>query len=336
MTDQSDLTKDWSFCLAPMMKRTDRHFRYLLRLISKDIRLFTEMIPAEKIVFGSSDRALKYSDIEQPVCLQLGGSNFEILSRASTRAVESGYEEINLNCGCPSPQVQKGEFGAKLMLNPKKANSCVKAMADAVNGAATISVKIRLGVDETYCYQYLKDFCLGLLENGASVIYVHARKALLSITPRKNREIPPLNYDWVYKLKEDLRYPKIILNGGVNPNSVKLINRNKIDGIMIGRFAYEQPLRINNVLNELADFPSKRKQENILSKYASYVENEIESGTPARIPLKHLLNFYSNQRGAKNWRRYLNTCFTQTKFNRDEFSENLFAHCAYNNEVGTP
>lgn len=292
--------------MAPMMKRTDKHFRFLVRLISPNIRLFTEMVPAQAILYGNKTRHLGFSIEEKPLALQIGtGDPLEITKITKIPQV-SKFDEINLNCGCPSPTVQNGDFGVKLMLNPKITRECISTLRHHIPDDTPISIKIRLGVDNVYSYDYLHRFVDMAIEAGVSVVFIHARKALLKINPKKNREVPPLNYDWVYRLKEDFPKTKIVLNGGIRIPREGESHLRKVDGIMLGRIAYENPML-------LADFESlilnKQKEPKlrikVIEKYIGYIENQFKF-TMSKHRLTHgLLNIFHGEPKAKEWRLFL-------------------------------
>ena len=302
-----DQQKEIRLYLAPMMKRTDRHFRYLVRLISPSIHLFTEMIPAELILHGNREHALEFSKLEEPIAIQLGSSNPDLLSKAAEVSTYWGYNEVNLNCGCPSSRVLKGKFGAHLMRDPVLAANCINAMRTNTPPDIPISAKIRLGIDELYSYEYLSDFVGRLIDAGATIIQVHARKALVKLNPKRNRNIPPINYDWAYHLKREYRDILVILNGEINNVDSAKLHLRKLDGIMIGRLAYAQPLQLNHFDQSL--FPKStapnRTVADILEKYFEYVDNELTKGTSLRQLLQHLFNIFHGQPQAKRWRKFL-------------------------------
>ena len=200
----STIISPWQFCLAPMMQRTDKHFRHLISLIAPHMRLYTEMLTPNAIIFGNRDKLLEFSQNQTPLALQLGGSVPEQLLESAYIAVDYGYDEINLNCGCPSDRVQSGQFGACLMREPKVVSNCVSLLRSKLPKKVTVTVKTRLGIDNLYSYDYLRKFIIQLIESGVDVFHMHARKAILNgLSPKENREIPPLNYQWVYRLKKD-------------------------------------------------------------------------------------------------------------------------------------
>ena len=293
--------------LAPMMKKTDRHFRYLARIISPNIRLFTEMLPAEMLVRNNRARALAFSESEKPLAIQLGGCKPDILAAATKHSALWGYDEVNLNCGCPSPQVIEGGFGAQLMKDSELAVSCVSAMRNACPDKTIISVKVRLGIDEMYSYDYFSNFVTKILGAGASRVHVHARKALINLDPKANRKVPPINYHWVYKLK--LEHPEtcITINGEINSVAPILKHLEHVDGIMVGRHAYARPLELIDFDRaiSLEPLPLKKTSREILEKYLVYAEEQISYGVPSRKTLQPLLNLFHGYKNAKVWRRSL-------------------------------
>ena len=302
----SDNFSKWTLCLAPMMKKTDRHFRFLAKLISPNIRLFTEMIPAHAIMYGNR-KQLQFSNEEKPLVLQLGtGSPTDIHQTMKIPEV-LGFDEINLNCGCPSPTVQSGNFGVKLMLNPKATQECVRTLRQQIPDHIPVSIKIRLGVDSLYSYSYLSDYVGMAIQAGASIIFVHARKALLKINPKKNREVPDLNYDWVYRLKNDFKDTQIVINGGIKQAEESKIHLSKVDGIMLGRVAYQNPMALSDFENKIFNRKKSLKlRPFIVEKYLDYTEKQLNLGQNQRKLVLNLLNIFSGQKRAKEWRMLLN------------------------------
>ena len=293
--------------LAPMMKRTDRHFRYLARIISPNIHLFTEMIPIDMLLYGNREKALEYSDFEKPVAIQLGGSNPDLLLQATEVSAARGYDEINLNCGCPSKHVLNGSFGAYMMQDPKLAATCVEAMRVGTPNEIPISVKIRLGVDGLYSYGYLRDFVGRLVEAGASIIHVHARKAIIRLTPKKNRTVPPINYTWVYKLKTEYKRSLITVNGEIASVSSALAHLSRTDGVMIGRHAYSRPLDLIDFDRSVFTEPTARKknESEVIERYLNYAEKQMSEGGKPRKIFQHLFNLVRDRPYAKRWRQLI-------------------------------
>ena len=262
-------------CVAPMMQYTDMHDRYLLRLISKKVFLYTEMIATGSLIFGKCYDQLEFNSEEHPVGVQLGGSDINDLVECSKKCEQYGYDEINLNVGCPSNRVQKGSFGACLMLKPELVKDCLGNMQNAVK--IPVSIKCRLGIDDNESYEFLYNFISIVKESGINIFIIHARNGILSgLSPRQNRMIPPLKYDYVYKLKKDFPELEIIINGGIKTLEESHNHLEKVDGVMIGRAAYENPFMLKNIetefYNESSVVDSKKE---ILNIYLEYVERKL-------------------------------------------------------------
>ena len=253
------------FCVAPMMDRTDRHERFFLRSLSKKAYLYTEMINANAVLFGDQNELLKFNECEHPLAIQLGGNDPIKLSEAATISESYGYDEINLNIGCPSNKVQSGNFGAILMNKPNLVAKCVKAIKNKVN--IPVSVKCRIGVDDMDEEKDLNTFIKKVSDSGCKIFIVHARKAWLKgLSPRENRNIPPLNYDRVYKLKDEFPHLEIIINGGLENIEDSKNHLTKVDGVMMGRKAYENPFQLTKVDHLFYGMPflSKTRKEVLL------------------------------------------------------------------------
>ena len=306
MNELQTTSDPWRLCLAPMMKRTDRHFRFLVRLISREVRLFTEMVTTGAILYGDSPRFLAYDVSEHPIVLQLGGSEPDALRACSEHAAAAGFDEINLNCGCPSDRVQSGAFGACLMADPQLVCELMSAMAEGA-GKAEVSIKTRLGIDHLYSYSYFRDFVGKVAEAGCRIFYIHARKAWLTgLSPRENREIPPLNYDWVYRLKQDFPALRIIVNGGITSAHDLDGHLQHVDGVMIGRRAYDAPWDFVAMSKETHIQPRiARDEDRVLSEYSDYIEKELLAGTRLTEMTQHLVHLYAGRPGARSWRRHL-------------------------------
>ena len=234
------------FCIAPMMQYTDMHDRYLLRLISKKAFLYTEMIATGSLVYGKCFDQLEFNKEEHPVGVQLGGSNVNDLVECSKKCEQYGYDEINLNVGCPSDRVQKGKFGACLMLEPKLVAECLLNMRNVVD--IPVTIKCRLGVDNHESYEFLHNFVSIVSQSGVATFIIHARNGILKgLSPRQNRNIPPLKYDYVYKLKKDFPHLEIVINGGIKNLDQSETHLKSVDGVMIGRAAYENPFMLKDV-----------------------------------------------------------------------------------------
>jgi tRNA-dihydrouridine synthase A len=289
--------------VAPMMEWTDRHCRYFLRLISPHARLYTEMVTAQAVLHGDRERLLGFDAAEHPVALQLGGSDPDMLARAATIGAGVGYDEINLNIGCPSDRVQSGRFGACLMEEPPLVRDCVAAMRAAVT--IPVTVKSRIGIDAHDDYGFLRDFVATVAESGCSVFVVHARKALLAgLSPRENREVPPLRYDYVYRLKEEFPQLAVVVNGGVRRLSGVHEHLARVDGVMIGREAYHNPYFLAEV--EAALFGTEPpRREDVIARFLPYVEARLAEGVRLPAIMRHVLGLYTGQPGARRWRRRL-------------------------------
>lgn len=292
------------FAVAPMMDCTDKHDRYFLRLIAPHIQLYTEMITAQAIVHGDRERLLAFDPFEHPVILQLGGSDPQQLAFAARVGEEYGYDEINLNVGCPSSRVSAGRFGACLMLEPKLVAACVAAMRETVS--IPVTVKCRIGVDQQDSYQALQKFIQQVSEVGCETFIIHARKAWLSgLSPKENREIPPLQYEVVRQIKRDFPHLTIMLNGGIKTLAEVKANLIGVDGMMIGRMAYHQPYFLAEIEREY--FPQQKilTREEVVLAYLPYLEKQLTVGVRLSHMTRHILGVFQGQPGAAKWRRYL-------------------------------
>ena len=293
---------DRSYCIAPMMGRTDSQFRHLIRLISKKTVLFTEMIHSNAILYGNKNKLEEYSNIENPIVLQIGGNDPKNLGKVSKLANKFNYDEINLNLGCPSPRVSSGGFGAALMNNPELVKDCLLSIKENFN--KEVSVKIRLGTDDNDIDKTLDDFVDTIQSCNIKVFYVHARKAILKgLTPKQNREIPPLNYERVRKLKEDFSDLEIIINGGIKElDFLKKNDLSSLEGIMIGREAYSNPLIFSKVDKILeARLSEDNSLYDITSKMFNYFET-IENINLVRRGLIHMHGLFNGHKEAKKIR----------------------------------
>ncbi len=293
------------FSVAPMMDRTDRHCRYFHRKLTQRSLLYTEMLHCNAIVRGDKNNLLKYSPKEQPLAIQIGGSDPILLSEASEISEEFGFSEINLNIGCPSDKVQKGKFGAVLMKEPELVARCIKAMKNSTS--LPVTVKCRIGVDEMEENRHLDEFIEVVHQSGCETFIVHARKAWLQgLSPKDNREIPPLNYKRVYKLKEKFPQLNIVINGGITSIDDSLEHLKYVDGVMIGRKAYDDPFILTEVDNRIYDeektFVSLDK---ILVSLLPYIKSEIGNGTKITHITKHLMGLFKGLNGAKDMRKHL-------------------------------
>jgi tRNA-dihydrouridine synthase A len=289
---QTALSKqEHRLCVAPMMDWTDRHCRYFLRQVSSTARLYTEMITTAALIHGDVDRHLAFSAEEHPVALQLGGSEPDELARCARIGERYGYDEINLNIGCPSERVQRGAFGACLMAEPDLVASCVKAMKDAVQ--IPVTVKHRTGIDKVEEYSFLRDFVGTVAEAGCRTFIVHARNAILKgLSPKENREIPPLKYEYVYRLKRELPGLEIVVNGGITTREAIEAHLRHVDGVMLGRAAYHDPWVIADVGNS---------RERVVRRMYEYAKKDF----PLRAVTRHMLGLYHGMPRARLWRRML-------------------------------
>ncbi len=291
-------------CVAPMMDCTDRHERFFLRLISKNVLLYTEMIVSEAIDRGDKKKLLSFNINEKPVALQLGGSSPKLLGNASKIGEEFGYDEINLNLGCPSKKVQKNKFGACLIKEPNLVVDCLSKMQSSTK--LPITIKTRIGYDDVEDYENLYNFIYSLKSTGIKSFIIHARKAMLGkFTPKQNLNIPPLKYDMVYKLKEDFKDLEIIINGGIT--SVDQIKNHlcKVDGVMIGRSIYHSPYILADIEKEIFKNDNILSRQEVLKELVPYIKQEVKNGTRLNNIMRHTLGLFHGQSGSSFWKRYL-------------------------------
>ena len=296
---------DHRVSVAPMLDWTDRHCRFFLRLLTRHTWLYTEMVTTGALLHGHCERLLAYDPAEHPLALQLGGSDPGELARCAQIAAEWGYDEINLNVGCPSDRVQSGRFGACLMAEPSLVAECVAAMQAAVD--LPITVKTRIGIDDRDSYEELAEFVRCVALGGCRTLIIHARKAWLTgLSPKQNRQIPPLRYDVVYRLKQDFPDLRFILNGGLTSLQQIAEQLARVDGVMIGRAAYENPYLLADVDRRLfnATQPTPTRHE-IIRRLLPYVERQLQAGTPLHCITRHILGLFQGVPGARAWRRYL-------------------------------
>ena len=289
-----------------MMDCTDRHCRYFHRLLSKNILVYSEMIVDRAIIFGDRKRFLSFNPKEHPIAVQLGGNDPKLLAEATKIAIDFGYDEVNLNVGCPSNRVNSGNFGAALMKNFDLVSECVEAMVNAA-GSTPVSVKSRIGVDNQNPDELLPDFISKVRDSGCNTFIIHARKAILKgLSPKENRKIPPLNYPWVYRLKKEFPSLKVILNGGVNSISEIAAHLNHVDGVMIGRKAYEDPWFLTKVDSEIFHYAALNKtREGIIQQLLPYIKREINNGERLNHITRHLVGLFKGEPRSRCFRRYL-------------------------------
>jgi tRNA-dihydrouridine synthase A len=293
----------WRLTVAPMMDWTDRHCRYFHRLLTPHARLYTEMVTSAALAHGDRTRLLRHSAYEQPVALQLGGSEPAELAQAARFGEDAGYVEINLNVGCPSDRVQSGRFGACLMREPALVGDCVAAMRAAVR--IPVTVKCRIGVDEQDDYHGLQQFTQQMIAAGVEVLIVHARKAWLKgLSPKENREVPPLNYLRVYELKKEFPHLCVVINGGITTTEAAAEHLRHVDGVMLGRAAYHDPYVLAR-LEHLLYGEALPERDVIIERLLPYVEAELAQGTALKHITRHLLGLYQGLPGARGFRRVL-------------------------------
>ncbi len=293
------------FSVAPMMDWSDRHCRMFWRQLSQQAVLYTEMVTTGAIIHAGPERFLTFHDEEHPVALQLGGSNPTDLAACSKIAEEWGYDEVNLNCGCPSDRVQSGMFGACLMAQPQLVADCIKAMQDACS--IPITVKHRIGIDDMESYEAMVDFIRPIMDTGCDTFIIHARKAWLQgLSPKQNREIPPLNYDMVYQLKQDFPALDIIINGGITDLQQSLSHLEQVDGVMLGRAAYHDPYLLAEVDQRIfGDKHSVKSRDQVLLDFIPYIEEQLALGVSLNHITRHILGLFQGVPGAKLFRRHI-------------------------------
>lgn len=293
------------FSVAPMMEWTDRHERYFLRQISRRALLYTEMVTAEAVIHGDRERLLGFSASEHPIALQLGGADPGRMALAAEVGQEYGYDEVNINVGCPSDRVQSGRFGACLMGEAEVVAASVRAMAQATD--LEITVKSRIGIDDQDSYDFLRGFVEVVAAAGCKTFIVHARKAILSgLSPKQNREIPPLDYDRVYRLKADYPQLEIVINGGIETLAQCQDHLDHVDGVMVGRVAYQSPYMLAGVDRGIyGDAAAQASREDLVHAMLPYIKEQMTRGVRLNAISRHMLGLYHGQPGARAWRRYI-------------------------------
>ena len=298
------------FCVAPMLDWTDRHCRYFHRLISQHALLYSEMVTTGALIHGDHHRFLQFNATENPVAFQLGGSNPRELAICAKMVEDYGYDEVNLNVGCPSDRVQNGRFGACLMMEPELVAECVAAMGQVVS--IPVTVKSRIGIDERDSYEELVYFVSTVANAGCGAFIIHARKAWLSgLSPKQNRDIPPLRYDVVYQIKQDFPQLEIILNGGIITLDQAENVLTYVDGVMVGREAYHNPYLLADVDRRFfGESKEARSREMILRLLIPYIEQQLDEGVRLNSISRHILGLFHGEPGARGWRRHLseNVC----------------------------
>lgn len=305
MTDMPPIhPRNWQLCVAPMIDVTDRHCRFFHRLLAPKARLYSEMTTTGALIFGDQPRHLDFNEAEHPVALQLGGCDPAELATCARIGERWGYDEINLNCGCPSDRVQKGAFGACLMRDPKLVADGIKAMQDAVS--VPVTVKHRLGLDGTTDYGFVRDFVGQLFDVGCRVFIVHARHAILGgLSPKENREIPPLQFDQAAKLRRDFSQAVFVVNGGLTTVDGCRQALPEFDGVMLGRAAWHDPAMLNTLSVALGHREEPARQEDVVAAMVQYAHEQVARGVPLRVIARTMLGFAQGQRGARRWRQML-------------------------------
>ena len=287
-----------------MMDCTDRHDRFFLRLMSKNVMLYTEMVATKSAIHGDRKKILSYSPEEKPLALQVGGSNKDELAEVSKIAEDMGYDEININLGCPSKKVQKNKFGACLMKEPDLVAECINSMVNSCS--IPVTAKTRIGFDDTENFEYLNNFINKMNLAGAKTFILHARKAILSgLTPKQNLNIPKLNYSMVYDIKKKNPNLEIIINGGISEISEINNHLNFCDGVMIGRSIYQNPYSLVEIEKEIFKTKNNPSREQVAEKLLEYLDKEVKLGTKVNHVMRHTVGLYHGQVGSKDWKRYL-------------------------------
>ena len=299
----SDVTH--RFSIAPMMDWSDRHCRYLWRLISKHARLYTEMVTTGALLHGDQERFLRFHPDEHPLAIQLGGSDVKDLAMCASIAQQWGYDEVNLNCGCPSDRVQNGMIGACLMAHPTLVADAYEAMQSAVD--IEVTIKHRIGIDDMDSYQGMVDFVGPIAQRGCKTFIVHARKAWLQgLSPKENREVPPLEYPFVYRLKQDFPSLNVVINGGVRTLDCTEQHLQHVDGVMIGREAYSNPYMLADIDQRLfgSNLPAPSRLA-VAEQYLEYCRIQLAQGTRLHHMSRHILGLFQGERGARQFRRHI-------------------------------
>ncbi len=286
------------------MDCTDRHDRYFLRLMSKNVMLYSEMVATKSAIHGDRKKILSYSPEEKPLALQVGGSDKKELAEVAKIAEDMGYDEININLGCPSKKVQKNMFGACLMKEPDLVTECINSMVNACK--IPVTAKTRIGFDDTEDFDYLNSFILKMKGVGCNTFILHARKAILSgMSPKQNLNIPKLNYDMVYKVKKENPDLEIIINGGISKIDEIKNHLKQCDGVMIGRSIYQNPYSLVEIEKEIFGSKNEPTREEVAEKLLEYLEREVKLGTKVNHIMRHTVGLYHGQIGSKDWKRYL-------------------------------
>ncbi len=294
---------DHRLSVAPMVDRTDRHFRFLVRQISRKVRLYTEMTVDQAVLRGKAERLLAFHPEEHPIALQLAGADPQSLAEAARIGEAFGYDEVNLNLGCPSAKAQREGYGACLLQDPQRVAEILKAMVGAVR--VPVSAKMRLGLEGQETYPQLARMVERFAEAGVRVFIVHARSALLAFSTKANREVPPLRHGWVHQLKRDFPHLTLVLNGGVRTLEEALAHLVRVDGVMMGRAVYEDPFVLAEADRRVFGLERRPSRLEVARRMRAYLEEEMEQGTPPWAVLRHMLNLFRGQPGGRLWRRLL-------------------------------
>jgi tRNA-dihydrouridine synthase A len=290
--------------VAPMMDCTDRHDRYFLRLMSKNVMLYSEMVATKSAIHGDRKKILSFSPEEKPLALQVGGSNKEELSEVAKIAEDMGYDEININLGCPSKKVQKNKFGACLMKEPELVAECINSMVNSCK--IPVTAKTRIGFDDVESFEYLNNFINKMHNAGTKTFILHERKAMLTgLSPKQNLNIPKLNYNMVYEIKKENPNLEIIINGGISKIEEIKNHISKCDGVMIGRSIYQNPYSLVDIEKNIFNTEIIPTREQVVEKLLDYVDKEVKLGTKVNHIMRHTVGLYHGQAGSKNWKRYL-------------------------------
>ena len=290
--------------VAPMMDCTDRHDRFFMRLMSKNVMLYTEMVATKSAIHGDRKKILGFRDDEKPLALQVGGSDKKELSEVAKIAEDLGYDEINLNLGCPSKKVQKNSFGACLMKEPSLVSECIHEMSKSCS--IPVTAKTRIGFDDTEDFDYLNNFIAQIKNAGCKTVILHARKAILKgLTPKQNLNIPKLNYQMVYDIKNKNPDLEIIINGGITNIEDINLHLNKCDGVMIGRAIYQNPYFLTDIEKNIFKNANVPTRSEVAKETLKYLEEEVKLGTKVNHVMRHTVGLYHGQVGSKEWKRYL-------------------------------
>ncbi len=290
--------------VAPMMDCTDRHERYFLSLISQNIQLYSEMIVSNAIIRGDRDKILSFKKVKNPTILQLGGSNPSELAEACKISEQYGYDEINLNLGCPSKKVQKNKFGACLMKEPGLVADCVNAMANATK--LPVSIKTRIGYNDIEDFEFLKNFISTIKKAGTKKFIIHARRAILTkLSPKQNLSVPPLKYDFVYRLKKEFKEDEVVINGGITETNQIEDHLKKVDGVMIGRAIYHSPYFLAEIEKKIFKNDNVLTRNEIMEKLIPYIQVETKKGVQLNHVMRHTVGLFHGQSGSKQWKQYL-------------------------------